>query len=212
LKPTSGRVPIAGVNDDEGPLGPLRDPRTQIGIIARAVADLALVLSVASDSPVELGEVRGLRLSLLADDGISRPDGDTARVVAAAAAALLDAGAQLVDITPPAGGHALTEEVWASYGAEAISYDLLGRWDAYRADMAAFAADLILSPVYPSAAPLHGAVVNLTSYTTPQNMSGWAAATVPFGSSADGLPIGVQVAARIDEVALAAAFALEEAR
>ena len=44
-------------------------------------------------------------------------------------------------------------------------------------------------------------------------MSGWAAATVRCGTSADGLPIGVQLAAPPwrDEVALAAALALERA-
>jgi amidase len=288
LKPSSGRVPVDGVVDDVGPLGPLRDPRTQIGILARTVADLALVLGVIDGSagapaapsptvsaaspprpaapqpgpaaspprpaapppspaasqpgpaasppapaapqprppasppgaaasppgPAALAAgARGLRVSVLADDGISPPDADTARVVADAATALAGAGAILVDVAPPGGGHALTEEVWASYGAEAISYDLLGRWDAYRAHMATFAetVDVVLSPVYPSAAPRHGEVANHTSYTTPQNMSGWAAATVRCGTSADGLPIGVQVAAARDEVALAAALAVERA-
>lgn len=217
LKPTAGRVPIAGVIDDEGPLGPLRDPRTQIGILARSVADVALVLAVIEDRPAAPlpTDVRGLRVSLLANDGISPPDADTARVVADAAAALAAAGAVITETLPPGGGHALTEEVWASYGAGAISYDLLGRWDAYRAELLAFAAicDLILSPVYPSAAPRHGEVANRTSYTTPQNMSGWPAATVRCGTSGDGLPIGVQVAAPPwrDDLALAACLTLETA-
>src|SRR4051812_3182081 len=109
LKPTAGRVPLHGVIDDLGPVGPLRDPRTQIGILARGVADLALVLSVIENRPAASppaasppapsprdasppapsppavsplsADVRGLRVALVADDGISRPDGDTARVV-----------------------------------------------------------------------------------------------------------------------------------
>jgi amidase len=234
LKPSSGRVPITGVIDDAGPLGPLRDPRTQIGVLARTVADLALVLSVIGRgapaawsppsaasatgwsppaAPVLLSaDVRRLRVSLLADDGISTPDADTAQVVADAAEALASVGAHVVEQAPPGGGHALTEEVWASYGDEAISYDLLGRWDAYRTELAAFAevADVILSPVYPRAAPRHGEVADDTSYTTPHNLSGWAAVTVRCGTSG-GLPVGVQVAAARDEVALAAALALEEA-
>jgi amidase len=214
LKPSGGRVPITGTIDDEGALGPLRDPRTEIGILARTVPDLAFVLALTSSSRVDVGGVEGLRVFVLADDGISPPDADTARVVAAAAAALAGAGARLVDLAPPGGGHALTEEVWASYGASVISYDVLGRWDGYRAEMAAYAqsVDVVLSPVYPTAAPRHGEVANHTSYTTPQNMSGWAAATVPCGVSAEGLPIGVQVAAARDEVALAAALELERAR
>ncbi len=213
LKPSAGRVPIFGVVDDLGPLGPLSDPRTQIGPIARTVADLALVLSVISASEVVLGSVRGLRVAVLADDGIATPDGNTARVIAAAARALAGAGAELSDEPVPGGGHALTEAVWASYGDGAISYDLLRRWDAFAAELRSFAerVDVVLSPVYPSAAPRHGEVANLTSYTTPQNISGWAAATVRCGTSAEELPIGVQVAALRDETALAAALALEEA-
>jgi amidase len=116
-------------------------------------------------------------------------------------------------VSPPAGGHALTEEVWASYGAGAITYDLLGRWDAFTEEMRRFGErfDAILSPVFPTAAPPHGQVENWTSYTTPHNLSGWPAATVRCGTSEDGLPIGVQLAARPwrDEIALAAALALE---
>ena len=73
--------------------------------------------------------------------------------------------------------------------------------------------DVILSPVFPTAAPLHGEVENLTSYTTPHNLTGWPAATVRCGTSGDGLPIGIQVVAHPwrDELALAAALALERA-
>ena len=46
LKPTAERVPVRGVIDDLGPVGALRDPRTQVGPLARSVADLALILSV----------------------------------------------------------------------------------------------------------------------------------------------------------------------
>ena len=52
-----------------------------------------------------------------------------------------------------------------------------------------------------------------THYTNPHNLTGWPAATVRAGTSADGLPIGVQLAARPweDETALAAAAAIERA-
>ena len=46
LKPTAGRVPLTGVVDDLGPLGSLSDPRTQVGPLARSVADVALLLSL----------------------------------------------------------------------------------------------------------------------------------------------------------------------
>ena len=74
--------------------------------------------------------------------------------------------------------------------------------------------DVILSPVFPTAAPPHGEIENLTSYTTPHNLTGWPAATVRCGTSADGLPIGVQVAAHPwrDDVALGARAAALETR
>ena len=48
LKPTSGRVPVTGVIDDLGQIGALGDPRTQVGILARSVADVALILELVS--------------------------------------------------------------------------------------------------------------------------------------------------------------------
>jgi Asp-tRNA(Asn)/Glu-tRNA(Gln) amidotransferase A subunit family amidase len=126
-----------------------------------------------------------------------------------------EAGARVEAAAPPPGAHRLTEEVWSSYGAGMISYDLLGRWDAFNEAMRRFGErfDLILSPVFFTAAPRHGEVENLTSYTTPHNLTGWPAATVRCGAWGDGLPIGLQVVAHPwrDEVALAAALALERA-
>jgi amidase len=226
LKPTAGRVPVTGVIDDLGQLGALRDPRTQVGPLARTVADVARVLSViggpdGSDggvAPVPLaavGDVRGLRVAVLVDDGHAVADADTQRVLAEAAAALAEAGASVEHAAPPTGGHELTVQVWNSYADETIGYDLLRRWDAYRTSMLAFGEqfDVILSPVFPTPAPPHGEVPNETSYTTPHNLSGWPAATVRCGTSGDGLPIGMQVAAHPwrDDVALAAASALEAA-
>jgi amidase len=226
LKPTAGRVPLTGVVDDLGPVGSLSDPRTQVGPLARSVADVALLLSLIAGpdgrdggvAPVPArppGLVRGLRVALLVDDGLAPPDADTRNVLALAAAALEDAEALVEEAAPPGGGHALTIEVWSSYGDGAIAYDLLRRWDAYREAMLGFGEgfDLILSPVFPSAAPRHGEIANLTSYTTSHSLTGWPAATVRCGTSSEGLPIGVQVAAHPwrDDIALAAALALETA-
>src|SRR5919107_870031 len=46
IKPTAGRVPVTGIIDDEGQIGALGDARTQVGPLARSVADVALALGV----------------------------------------------------------------------------------------------------------------------------------------------------------------------
>ena len=84
LKPTSGRVPVTGVIDDLGQIGSLGDPRTQIGILARSAADVALVLGAvagpdARDGGVapmplrEPGDVRGLRVAMHTHNGLATP-------------------------------------------------------------------------------------------------------------------------------------------
>jgi amidase len=232
LKPTAGLIPVTGVLDDEGPLGMLGDPRTQVGPIARSVADLVLLTSVlagpdgidAGCAPVPFGDpstvaVRGLRIAVHVDNGLVTPSADTVATVRAAADALAAAGARVEEADHPPGGHALTREVWASYGGAISSrdvYRLLRRWDAFRSAMLRWLADWdgILCPVYPTAAHRHGEpVANGVSYTTPYSLTGWPCAVVRCGTSDEGLPIDVQVVTGPwrDHVALALAAALESA-
>jgi amidase len=84
--------------------------------------------------------------------------------------------------------------------------------------MLEFAAryDLLVSPVFPGPARLHGEMNvpgerDPTSWTTPHSLTGWPAATVRAGTSPEGLPLDVQIVARPwrDDVALAAAARVE---
>ena len=221
IKPTTGRVPITGVIDDEGALGALSDPRTQVSPIARTVADVALLLRIVAGPDSTDGGVAGLHVAVHTENGLATPTRETVATVRDAAAALRVAGAHVEEARPPDGGHQLTLDIWRSYDGAMSSLDLyrvLRRWDAYRADMLTFADpyDLILCPVFPSPARRHGAMhvpgeIEPTSFTTPANLTGWPAATVRCGTSAEGLPIGVQLVARPwrDDVALAAALHLE---
>ena len=73
---------------------------------------------------------------------------------------------------------------------------------------------MLLSPVAARPAPpLEGWGSEQYVYTLPYSLTRQPAAVVPFGRSFEGLPIGVQLAARPweDHVALAAAIALEDA-
>lgn len=229
LKPTAGRIPITGVLDEDGPLGPISDPRTQPGPMARHVEDLIMLLSILAgpdgiDSgsvPVPLGEtarveLRGLRVMFHRSDGVTPPDGDTDRALLDTAAALSEAGAVVTELEPPSGGHELTERVWDSYGDEMTApelYEVLRDWDAYRTAMLAVLDrfDLILTPVAPGPAPLHGVDV-VWRYTTPHSLTGWPCVVVRAGTSA-GMPVGVQLVAGPwqDHVALAAAALVESA-
>jgi amidase len=176
---------------------------------------------VALADPADV-DLRGLRVAMHARTEAAVADEATAAVVGQAAAALREAGAVVAEAAPPAGGHALTIDVWRSYGGDLRSdalYRLLRRWDAFRTEMLAFAArfDVLLGPVFPGPARAHGAMnvpgeIDPTGFTTPYSLTGWPAATVRCGTSREGLPIGVQVVAGPwrDDVALAAAQRLED--
>ena len=105
----------------------------------------------------------------------------------------------------------------AKLSAEEL-YEMLMRWDVFRTNMHSFFKDydLILSPVSNGPAIHHGDTQDpdwfaSLSYTMIYNLTGWPAAVVRAGTSPEGFPIGVQVAAQPwrDDVALAAAKVLE---
>jgi amidase len=93
------------------------------------------------------------------------------------------------------------------------------RWDLFRNSMLRFMEnyDALLSPVMPYPALLHGTGFDDDKrigfgYAQMHNLTGWPTATVRIGTSPEGLPIGVQVAARPwrEDVALALVQHLEQ--
>ena len=93
-------------------------------------------------------------------------------------------------------------------------------WDTYRAAMAEFARryDVLLCPAYSKAGLRHGESVldeNFRGFrhTMAFNVAGWPAAVVRWGTSREGLPIAVQVAAAPwrEDIVLAVAAYLESA-
>ena len=123
LKPTTGRVPLTGVLDDEGQLGTLGDPRTLVGPLARSVADLALLLRLVAGPDGRDGGVapvrsrtqelawRSARRRLHRGLG-ARPDGRRRR----RRRRRPRGRARRPEAAPPDGGHEITIEVWRSYG------------------------------------------------------------------------------------------------
>jgi amidase len=93
------------------------------------------------------------------------------------------------------------------------------RWDLFRNSMLAFMEnyDAVLSAVAPFPALLHGTSFDEQNrkgfgYSQMYNLTGWPTATVRVGTSPEGLPLGVQVAARPwrEDVALALVAHLEK--
>jgi amidase len=227
LKPTTGLVPSTGAYALPGGL---TDPRSQVGPMARFVADLILTLPVlvgpdGFDSgvvPVPLAKrtpkLKGLRVAWYGDDGIAKPTQAISAAVRASARALGDAGCVVVEARPPAlhEAHQVTLGYW---GDKRMSHDrLYRRWDAFRTEMLAFMSgfDLIVSPVAPDIAPLYRSKVvppSTFSYTSPYSLSGNPCVVVRAGTSHEGLPIGVQVIGRNwqDDIAMRAAHAIERA-
>jgi len=111
LKPTSGRVPRTG-HIVPFAMGAV-DALTQLGPMARYVADLSLILPIIAGVdwrdpaivPMPLGDpktvsIAGLRVAMYTDNGIMAPTPATAAAVRAAAAALVEAGARVEEDRP----------------------------------------------------------------------------------------------------------------
>jgi amidase len=96
---------------------------------------------------------------------------------------------------------------------------LLERWSRFRSEMLKFIEpfDVLLSPVLPFAALPHGSTFNTDRFPgfsyTRLTITGWPAMVVRVGTAPNGLPIGVQLAAKPwrEDLALAVAHYLEEA-
>lgn len=261
LKPTAGRVPLTG---HFARIDVIIDSRTQIGPLARAVEDLALVMDViagpdgrdAGVVPVPLDDyrevgLRGLRVATFTEFEASAhsaaalgvearkvgagaiADADTVAAVERAAAALRDAGALIEERLPPRIEEAwdITQmhwrrvrswswSEWRTASQHVLTADEIERglfaWGRLQRAFLEFMQtyDLILCPVAPAAAQLRADVSGPQPfvYTLPFSLSGQPAAVVRAGTS-DGMPVGVQLVARMwrDDVALAAAHHIERA-
>ena len=203
-------------------VGGWHDGRTVIGPLSGSVAGCWTVLTViagpdgldASVAPVPLGDparvrIEGLRVAWLPG---ALPE--------SAAAVLLDAGA--VVGTPPLASHLdeamdVTQRYWGRDRLSGEEADrLLWDWDRYRRRMLVAAAgfDVLVTPVVPAPAPLARPMADDDYwYTLPASLCGWPAISVPFGQTAEGLPLAVQVVGRAweDHVVAAAAAAVERA-
>ena len=114
---------------------------------------------------------------------------------------------------------ALTTSVAPAMATTTDALAAFVRWDQFRNSMLRFMEnyDAVLSAVAPYPALLHGTSFEEANrkgfgYSQMYNLTGWPTATVRVGTSPEGLPLGVQVAARPwrEDVALALVARLEK--
>lgn len=239
LKPSTGRVPCTG---HWPPVGALSDPRTVIGPFGRRIEDLAASLAVIAGpdgrdpaaAPVPLGgEIGPLRIAWFAEMAGATPTAETVAAVEACAAALAGRGHSVEAARPD---H--IDDAWPvtrAYWKRPVSLSLnswrpdrpfvlsaaeieesVFLWERLQRSLHAFMGrfDILLTPVAAGPARLHGhADAAEYLYTLPYSLTGQPAAVVPWTTSPEGLPIGVQVigARWADHVVLKTAAALEAA-
>lgn len=131
--------------------------------------------------------------------------------------------ADAVDTSPDLVDPPLLEAIRAFRAGSAGDYvRLLGRWSEHRTRLYRFfeGYDLLLTPTTPCAAwsaelgapPGHDAPLRWSSFTYPFNLTGQPAATIPCGSTREGLPVGLQLVAPLaQEPRLLAALRLASA-
>jgi amidase len=167
LKPTNGRVPLTG----HFPwIGPMNDPRTVIGPMARFVEDLALALPIllgvdwqdASVIPMPLADwrevdVRTLRVAFYTHHAEAEPTPETAETCRRAARVLAGLDAAVEEALPPRieesypisrqywqRPESASAETWAPDGEFALSSaqveEHLFAWDRFRRALLGFMA------------------------------------------------------------------------
>lgn len=240
LKPTAGRVPLTGhlprisfLNDPRTVIGPLARS------VADLALSLPIIQGVdwvdASVVPMPLGdwravELRPLRVAFYTEHTDANPDPVCKQAAIDAAQALVNEVALVEEKLPPHIGeaYAITRDYWRrpesesweewvpdgqfQLESEAIERHLF-EWDRFRRGLISFMQhyDVIITPVIERPAQPHGQSEGGIAYTLAYSLTGYPAVVVRTGTTADGLPVGVQVVARPwrEDVALAVAAFLE---
>lgn len=242
LKPTTGRVPLTGhfpwigpANDPRTVIGPLARFVEDLALALPIISGIDW--QDASVIPMPLADwravdVRSLRVAFYTHHAEAEPTPETAETCRRAALSLAALGAAVDEALPPRieEAYTITRQYWARPesasaqewvpdGAFRLSSEQveahLFAWDRFRRALLGFMGsyDVILTPAAELPARPHGEGEGRIPYTLPYSLTGYPCVVVRCGTSPDGMPIGVQVAARPwrDDVALAVAGELERA-
>jgi fatty acid amide hydrolase len=100
LKPTPGRLTVAGTVDVIGPAARAAIPDSG-GLLARHVSDLSFALGVLAPAADSVPLLRDIRIGFYEDDGYFPASAAIRRAVREAAASLSDRGCHVVPFAPP---------------------------------------------------------------------------------------------------------------
>ncbi len=202
-----GAVPLPKLKlayfDDDGAATPTAEIRAAVQSAAKAFRDAGL--TVEERRPPDAAKAATIYYDM------SRGDGG-----AGTRAFLKSIGTTEIS---PLFETSLAKRSSPAYATVTEALAAFNRWDAYRNAMLAFMQgyDALLSPVIAYVAPRHGTSfdddkLSGVGYAQMHNLTGFPTATVRVGTSPEGLPIGVQVAAKPwrEDVALAMVRHLEE--
>ncbi len=242
LRPTTGRVPLTGhfpvitpLLDPRTVIGPLarrvEDLVLALGVLEGPDGEDPSVVPMPWRDPQDV-DLRGRRVAFWTDQPDCDPTPATVRTVERAAHWLAEAGADVIADRPACldAVYPLTRTYWSlpesndgdrwePTGSSDLGADAVQRfrfeWDRFRRDLTRFMGgyDAVLTPAAERPAVLHGKDAGSIAPTLTFSLGGQPAVVVPCGRDDAGLPIGVQVAARVgdDATALAFAAALERA-
>jgi amidase len=241
--PLTGHFPfICPTLDPRTVIGPLARHVEDLALALRVIAGVdgqdASVMPVPLAEMAD-AQLPGTRVALYIDHAGFTPDPDMATTTRAAARALADAGLHVEEATPPgvADVYPITLDYWRRpesdspdewvkggihdprglgpmTSAEEVERSLF-EWDRLRRRMLPFIGTypLVLSPAAVRPAVPHGEDAGGIPYTLAWSLVGYPAVVVRAGTSAAGMPTGVQIAAAPwrEDLALAAAAIVERA-
>ncbi len=241
LKPTSGRVPLTGhfpfisaINDPRTVIGPLARYVEDLALALPLIAGVDWKDASVIPMPLEdwrAVDVRSLRVAFYTHHEGANPTPETADTCRRAANVLSGIGLRVEELLPPRIEEAsqITREYWSRPESETPDEwttteefklsspeveEHLFRWDRFRRSLIAFMSqyDVILTPAAEKPAMPHDTDGGWIPYTLPYSLTGYPCTVVRAGTSPEGMPIGVQIAARPwrEDVALSVAQVIEQ--
>lgn len=242
LKPSTGRVPLTGhfpplvpLNDPRTVIGPMaryvEDLALALPIIAGPDWRDASVIAMPLGNYRKV-ELRGLKVAFYTQHAGGSPKADTVETVHEVATALSNVCAVVEEKVPPRIEEiypitldywnrleSIDLEEWKPEGANKLDGNAVAKhlfeWDRFRRSMLGFIQnwDVIITPAAESPALPHGVNYGTIDYTLAYSLTGYPCGVVRAGTSADGMPIAVQVVGQPwrDDVVLAVMQEIEEA-